>query len=141
MFPIILQAAENFCIHQIREPYTISDAVHKKRTLIAYIKIETTNKSKYRVYVACEPAFVQKIAQIFLEEDVSDEETLVDMTLETLNLIVGSAKVLAKETNEEFTISTPDFVALAPFETEYEQASVFTIGSKTMILAIKEIDG
>lgn len=141
MFPIILQAAENFCIHQIREPYTISDETHKKRTLIAYIDIETANGSKYRVYVACENAFVQKIAQIFLEEDASDEETLKDMVLETLNLIVGSAKVLAKETEAEFTISTPHFVAIAPFEAEHEQASMFMVGSNTMILAIKEIDG
>lgn len=40
MFKTIIQASENFCIHQIRVPHVINDGVNKKRTLIAYIDID-----------------------------------------------------------------------------------------------------
>lgn len=142
MLETIIKAAENFCIHQIREPYTISQRLEKKRTLIAYIDIETIGSVKYRVYIAFEPPFVQKIAKVFLEEDESDEETIIDMALETVNLIVGNAKVLSTSTQKgSFNIETPHFVKFDTFSMAGKVAQVFTIDSHTMTVAIKETDG
>ncbi|MDY0117682.1 MAG: chemotaxis protein CheX [Sulfurimonadaceae bacterium] len=142
MLETIIKAAENFCIHQIREPYTISQRLEKKRTLIAYIDIETVGSTQYRVYIAFDPLFVQKIAKVFLEEDESDEETLIDMALETVNLIVGNAKVLVQSTQKgSFNIETPHFVKFDTFSMVGKVAQVFTIDSHTMTIAIKELDG
>lgn len=108
MLPIIVEAATNFCIHQIRLPYDVKDAAAKKRTLFAYIDIETTNGEIHRAYIGCDPMLIQTIAEIFLGEDESDEQTLADMLLETTNMIVGSAKVLAGELYETtISIATP----------------------------------
>ena len=142
MINTILKAGENFCIHQIRLPYQISDTIEKTRTLIASIDIDAKNGSRYRVYVAAEPAFVQRISKIFLEEEESDEETLVDMALETVNLIVGSAKVLAQDKDESsFTIATPVFDKVDIFQYPYDEAKMIEIGNDRIIFAIKEIDG
>jgi len=108
MLPIIVEAATNFCTHQIRLPYDLVTPSGKKRTLIAYIDIETTNGDTHRAYIGCDAMLIQTIAEIFLGEDESDEQTLIDMLLETTNMIVGSAKVLAGELYETtMTIATP----------------------------------
>lgn len=141
MFNTIIKASENFCLHQIRLPHKVSDGETKKRTLIAYIDINASDGKKHRVYLACEPAFVQRVSKLFLEEDESDEETLIDMALETTNLIVGSAKVIAEDANENpYTIATPHFVKLDIFDLEYDESKIIKIEDDTMIIAIKELD-
>ncbi|MBV5320695.1 MAG: chemotaxis protein CheX [Sulfuricurvum sp.] len=108
MLPIIIEAATNFCLHQIRLPFDFIDGSDKKRTLLAYIDIETTNDGLHRAYIGCDDRLIQMITEIFLGEEDSDEQTLVDMLLETTNMIVGSAKVLAGELYETtITIATP----------------------------------
>lgn len=71
---------------------------------------------------------MQRISKVFLEEDNSDEETLIDMALETTNLIVGSAKVIAEEADENpYTINTPHFEKIDNFNFEYDEAKVIKI--------------
>ena len=140
MLKTITEALENFCIHQIQIPHTIKSGVSKKESLIAYIDIDTQAGKKYRVYIASDPNFMQRISKLFLEEDKSDEETLIDMTLETTNLIVGSAKVIAEEANDNpYTINTPHFIKIGIFDFEYDQAKFLSIENDEMLIAIKEL--
>ena len=142
MINTILEASTNFCTHQIRSEYEVNDGITNTRTLIAYIDIDTQAGTTHRVYVASDKNFMQRISKLFLEEDESDEETLMDMTLETTNLIVGSAKVISEETNvNPYTINTPHFLKVGLFDLEYDQAKIITIGNDEMIIAIKELDG
>ena len=142
MLNVISQALENFCIHQIRIPYTLNEGIIDKRTLIAYIDIEMQEDDKtHRVYLAAVPAFAQRVSTIFLEEDESDEETLMDMMLETANLVVGSAKVIAEESGKNpFVIKTPHFEKIDLFDFPYDLAKVIKIEDDEMIIAIKELN-
>ena len=142
MFNTIIKASENFCIHQIREAYKIETAPQiDEKLIITYIDIDATIGGKFRVYLASDKLFMQKISKLFLEEDESDEETLIDMTLETANLIIGSAKVLAEEANENvFTIATPHFLKIDVFDFKYDELKVIQIENEKMLIAIKEID-
>ncbi len=140
MLNTILQALENFCIHQLGTQCTIDDGVSKKRTLIAYIDIDTKSNQNYRVYIASDKNFIQRVSQLFLEEDESDEETLIDMALETTNLVVGSAKVIAEELDiNPYIIQTPHFLEVGIFNLEYDQAKIFTIENDEVSIAIKEL--
>ena len=140
MLKTIIQASENFCIHQIRLPHVVGNGINEKRTLIAYIDIDTQDNKKHRVYIASELSFMQRISKLFLEEDESDEETLIDMALETANLIVGSAKVIAEEANENpYTINTPFFEKIDSFDFEYDEAKIIKVENDEMIIAIKEL--
>jgi len=140
MLQTIVEASENFCVHQIRTPYKLEDGISTDRTLIAYIDIETLDSDKYRVYLAADVGFLQRVSKIFLEEDESDEETLIDMALETTNLIVGSAKVIAQEKDiNPYNIQTPNFLKIDVFDFEYDQAKVITVEDDKMIIAIKEL--
>ncbi|WP_373003743.1 chemotaxis protein CheX [Sulfurimonas sp.] len=140
MLKTIIQASENFCIHQIREPHVIHDGINEKRTLIAYIDIDAQDGKKHRVYIASDENFMQRISKLFLEEDESDEETLIDMTLETTNLIVGSAKVIAEEADENpYTINIPHFEKIDNFDFAYDEAKIVKIENDEMIIAIKEL--
>ncbi|MBA1432367.1 MAG: chemotaxis protein CheX [Epsilonproteobacteria bacterium] len=135
------QAAENFCVHQIREPHELDDAPTQKRTLIAYIDIDTQDGKKQRVYIASDKDFMQRVSKLFLEEDESDEDTLKDMTLETANLIIGSAKVIAEETTKEpFTIGTPHFEKIGEFNFPVDNVKTIKIGNDELTIAIKKID-
>jgi chemotaxis protein CheY-P-specific phosphatase CheC len=141
MLETIKQAAENFCTHQIREACTSEKEITKEKTLIAYIDIETNDKRRYRVYVVAEENFIQKVAKLFLEEEKSDKETLQDMLLETTNLIVGSAKVLAEDNeNQAFTITTPKFEKNGLFNFQVDQAVTLKVGDAALSLAIKELN-
>ncbi len=141
MLTTILQASENFCVHQIREECTINESFSKKRTLIAFIDITRTDDARYRVYIASDEAFMQRVSFLFLEEKQSDEETLIDMTLETANLIIGSAKVLAEETNtNSYTISTPHFEKIGTFDFDIDDAKTLKVGEDEITVAIKELD-
>ncbi|MDQ1243916.1 MAG: hypothetical protein QG565_256 [Campylobacterota bacterium] len=140
MLNIIIEASRNFCIHQIRLPHEIVDNITQMRTLIAYIDIETINGKKHRVYIGATPSFAQRISTLLLEEDESDESTLIDMTLETTNLIVGSAKVLAQNASEyAYIMSTPHFEKIDNFDFAYDQAKVLRVENDEMIIAIKEL--
>lgn len=140
MLKTIIQASENFCIHQIREPHVISNGINEKITLIAYIDISVQDGKKHRVYIASDKNFMQRISKLFLEEDESDDETLIDMTLETANLIVGSAKVIAEEADENpYTINTPHFEKIDNFDFAYDEAKIIKVQNDEMIIAIKEL--
>lgn len=140
MLKTIIEASENFCIHQIREPHKINDGEIKKRTLIAYIDIDTKDGLQHRVYIASDENFMQRVSKLFLEEDESDEETLINMTLETANLIIGSAKVIAEEADiNPYTINTPYFEKLDIFDFEYDQSKVIKIQNDEFMIAIKKL--
>lgn len=140
MLPTILQAAENFCIHQIRLPHTTTQISDKKRTLIAYLDIETKSGIKHRAYLGCDSVLIQHIAEIFLGEENSDEETLMDMLLETTNMIIGSAKVLSEASDaNSFTISTPHFIKEDYFTMPYDAMHTVQIANGEMLLAIKAL--
>jgi hypothetical protein len=142
MLKTIVEACENFCQHQIRLPSTIEDVQTKKRTLIAYLDINTADGSQHRVYIAAEPSFVQRVSKLFLEEDESDEETLIDMILELANLIVGSAKVIAAENGDSsYTIDTPHFLKTDIFDFSYDFSKTLRVENDAIIIAIKELNG
>lgn len=141
MLKTIVEASENFCIHQIRKPYVLHDTIQTQKILIAYIDINTTDAKKHRVYLGSDTNFMQRIAKIFLEEDESDEETLIDMALETANLIVGSAKVIAEESSvDTYTIGTPNFEKYDLFDCEYDQIQYIEIDNDILLVAIKELN-
>lgn len=140
MLPTILQAAENFCMHQIRLPHTTAKISDKKRTLIAYLDIETQNGDKHRAYLGCDNVLIQHIAEIFLGEENSDEETLMDMLLETTNMIIGSAKVIAEVSDSNaFKISTPHFLKEDYFTMPYDGMHTVQVANGEMLIAIKAL--
>ncbi|MFA6188262.1 MAG: chemotaxis protein CheX [Sulfuricurvum sp.] len=140
MLETILLAAENFCIHQICLPHTKGGFNDKKRTLIAYLDIETPEGNKHRTYFGCDDVLIQYIAEIFLGEENSDKETLTDMLLETANMIIGSAKVIAEESNiNPFTISTPNFLIEDCFTMPYDASHAIQVANGEMMIAIKAL--
>jgi len=140
MIQYIETAAENFSRHQLESPYQKVETVPNVRTFIAYIDINKQNGGSHRVYLACDEALMQQIAELFLGESVSDEATLIDFVLETANMIIGSAKVIAEEENREaFTIATPIFEKFDHFDIPYDEQSVLRINDHTAIIAIKEL--
>lgn len=140
MLPIIIHTAESFCKHQLQLPYEQSDEDSKKRTFLAYIDIESQNNKMYRVFIGCDEPLIQTITKTFLGEDSCDELTLIDMLLETTNMIVGSAKVLAAELYEtSMTIMTPFYMGeFSPIENPNEK-KFLTIDNGKMMIAMQRL--
>ncbi len=140
MLPIIVHAAENFCQHQLRLPFERIESSQKKRTLLAYIDIEEKNAALHRVYIGCDETLMQRISETFLGEDESDEQTLIDMLLETTNMIVGSAQVLAEESYEiTITIMTPFFISADTSKGELQEVQHLSIDNGEMMIALKRL--
>ncbi len=140
MIALLTKAAENFCIHQIRKSHNVSDKKIETRTVVAYIDIDADTGSKHRVFTIYDTDFIQMVAEVFLFEDESDDETLQDMALETANMIIGSAKVLAAESNDtHFNISTPHLEMVDVSTLQYDTSSTISIEDASMMIAIKEL--
>ncbi len=140
MLSFITQAAENFCIHQIRIPHTVHPHLPKTRTLIAYLDVTSEDGSAFRTYIGCDPTLIQHVAELFLGEESSDEETLRDMLLETTNMVIGSAKVLASESSEfAFSISTPHILENAEFSMPLDEYCTIAVADGEMGIAIKAL--
>jgi len=140
MLPIIVQAAENFCHHQLCLPFERTTSFSQKRTLLAYIDIEAVDGSVHRAFIGCDTILIQAIAETFLGEDESDEQTLIDMLLETTNMIVGSAKVLAEESYEtSISIMTPFFSSTTIGEGDLEEIQHLRVEDGEMIIALQRL--
>ncbi len=141
MLESIVKAAENFCIHQLGSDAKVEDASSTEDgALLAYIDLETEAGEKFRVYLIAQKDFVQHVAQIFLDEDASDDETIMDMALECTNLIVGSAKVIAQEKGIHFTIQTPHLQRADELKEEFTQAKRVICNGNTLFIALKEME-
>ena len=141
MLNTIGMAAENFCTHQMGIPNVKKGKTPDTQMFITYIDININNQKNYRVYIMPNKDFIQNVAEIFLEEEQSDTETLQDMALETANLIVGSAKVIAQKNKHNVTIQTPHFEKIGTFDAFYDERETFFINTqKSLTLAIKELN-
>lgn len=140
MLQTIIEAATNFCHEQLGvEKIELHETKHlESGALVAYIDIEVQQNDIYRVYLAAEKDFVQFVAQIFLEEDESDEETIMDMAMECTNLIVGSAKVIASKKGVDFNISTPHLEKVEAFTHNFDEAALLECNGKTLFIALEE---
>lgn len=140
MLSYILQAAENFCTHQIGLPYLIIPERSKKRTLIAYLDVETHQGKLFRTYFGCDETLLQRIGEIFLGEETLEKETLRDMLLETTNMVIGSAKVISEESSENpFNIRTPHFLAHEFFTIEVDEYTSLHLSEGEMFMALKAL--
>ena len=139
MLSVIVQAAINFCKHQLHEECSIENSISKMRMLIASIDV-IQNETSHIVYVAITEELLQSLCEIFLFETQSDEQTLQDMLLETTNMIVGSAKVLAQESDDHnvFTIKTPIFLETKEFDYPNMSSASLTLNNGNILIAIKD---
>jgi hypothetical protein len=140
MIHYIETAAHNFSSHQLQSSFKKLDKSPKVRTFIAYIDIVMGSGGTKRVYLACEENLLKEIAELFLDEAIDDEETLRDFALETANMVIGSAKVIAEEEDiEPFSIGTPIFEKIDYFDYPTDSQSVVSINNHTVIIATKEL--
>jgi len=139
MISIIIEAAENFLQNQIALKTSKTDALTKLRTVIASIDVKMDNGDIKTVYLGFNEALIKEIVSVYLMEDNADETTMRDMALESANMIVGSAKVLAEnEEKEHFMITTPEFVAIKDFETcDCSDLSIIQTAKEALVIGIK----
>jgi hypothetical protein len=139
MISIIIEAAENFLQNQIDLKTSKADALTKLRTVIASIDVKMDNGDIKTVYLGFNEALIKEIVSVYLMEDDADEATMRDMALESANMIVGSAKVLAENAEKEhFMITTPEFVAIEDFETcNCSDLSIIHTAKEALVIAIK----
>jgi Chemotaxis phosphatase CheX len=139
MVSIIIQAAENFLRDQIQLVPKEADALSQLRTVIASIDIKMDDGKVRTVYLGFNEALLKEIVSVYLFEDEADEQTMIDMALESTNMIVGSAKVLAEQAEKEhFMITTPEFKAIEEFQNcQCSEFSVLNTSKEGLVIGIK----
>ena len=139
MISIIIEAAENFLQNQIDLKTNRVDTLNKLRTVIASIDVKMDDGEVKTVYLAFNEALIKAIVSVYLMEDDADDETMKDMALETANMIVGSAKVLAENAEKaHFMITTPKFIAIEEFETcSCSELSIIQTVKEALVIGIK----
>ncbi len=139
MISLIIEAAENFLHNQIELKTEKSDTLSQVRTVIASIDVKMDDGETKSVYLGFNEALIKEIVSIYLMEDDADDQTMTDMALESTNMIVGSAKVLAEEAQKEhFMITTPKFKAIEEFSNcECSEFSVLKTAKEDLVIGIK----
>jgi len=139
MVSIIIQAAENFLRDQIQLVPEETDALSQLRTVIAFIDIKMDDGAVKTVYLGFNEILLKEIVSVYLFEDEADEQTMIDMALESTNMIVGSAKVLAEQAEKEhFMITTPEFKAIEEFQNcQCSEFSVLNTAKEGLVIGIK----
>lgn len=139
MISVIVKAAENFLQNQIQLKTELTDTLSQMRTVIASISIKLDNGEVNTVYLGFDEALLKEIVSVYLCEDEADEETMIDMALESTNMIVGSAKVLAEQAEiEHFMITTPEFKAIEEFQNcQCSEFSVLNTSKEGLVIGIK----
>jgi hypothetical protein len=139
MVSIIIQAAENFLRDQIQLVPEEADALSQLRTVIASIDIKMDDGEVKTVYLGFNEMLLKEIVSVYLFEDEADEQTMIDMALESTNMIVGSAKVLAEQAEKEhFMITTPQFKAIEEFQDcNCSEISVLNTAKEGLVIGIK----
>ncbi|MEA1916958.1 MAG: chemotaxis protein CheX [Campylobacterota bacterium] len=140
MVDVIVESAQNFVKHQMELESVKDSEISSEDMFISYIDITMHDGLKQRIYLGCHRDVLQRLADIMLFEEESEDEVLQDMMLETANLVIGSAKVLASESYDiHFDISTPYFEKIAPFDFEYDKIQSVIIDGNAMIVANKTL--
>ncbi len=139
MISIIIEAAENFLHNQIDLKTQRVDQLSQMRTVIASIEVKMDDGDIKSVYLGYNEALLSEIVSVYLMEDEADEQTMIDMALESTNMIVGSAKVLAEEAEKEhFMITTPLFEKIEDFNIcDCSEFSVIQTKKEGLVIAIK----
>jgi len=139
MISIIIEAAENFLHNQIDLKTKKSDSLTQLRTVIASIDVKMDDGDIKTIYLGFNEALIKEIVSIYLMEDDADDETMKDMALESTNMIVGSAKVLAEEAEKEhFMITTPEFKAIEEFATcDCSEYSIIQTEKDSLVIGIQ----
>ena len=139
MISIIIEAAENFLQNQIDLKTNKTDTLSKLRTVIASIDVKMDDGEVKTVYLGFNEALIKEIVSVYLMEDDADDSTMQDMALESANMIVGSAKVLAENAEKEhFMITTPTFVAIEEFGVcTCSELSVIETAKEALVIGIK----
>ncbi len=139
MISLIVEAAENFLHNQIELKTEKSDTLSQVRTVIASIDVKMDNGETKSVYLGFNEALIKEIVSVYLMEDDADDQTMKEMALESTNMIVGSAKVLAEEAEQEhFMITTPKFKAIEEFSNcGCSELSVLKTSKEDLVIGIK----
>ena len=142
MISIIIEAAENFLRDQIdlkTHKHNKVDSLAQMRTVIASIDIQINTGEIRTVFLGFNEALIKEIVSVYLMEDDADEQTMQDMALESTNMIVGSAKVLAEQAEKEhFMITTPEFKAIEEFEAcDCSELSIIQTPKEALVIGIR----
>jgi hypothetical protein len=139
MISLIKQAAVNFLHHQIALESHAGEHLSQVRTVIASIDIKMDDGEIKTVYLGFNEGLIKEIVSVYLGEDEPDEQTMQDMALESTNMIVGSAKVLAEEAEKEhFMITTPEFKAIESFDNcQCSEVTILQTPKEALIIGIK----
>jgi len=142
MISVIIEAAENFLHNQIElttEKSNDMSSLKEVRTVIASIEVKMDDGETKTVYLGFNESLIKEIVSVYLMEDDADDDTMQDMALESTNMIVGSAKVLAEEAqNEHFIITTPEFKAIEEFQNCLcSDVSIISTQKDSLVIGIK----
>ena len=139
MISLIIEAAENFLHNQIELKTDKTDKLTKVRTVIASIDVKMDDGELKTVYLGFNEGLIKEIVSVYLCEDDADEQTMQDMALESTNMIVGSAKVLAEAAEKEhFMITTPKFKAIEEFgNCQCSDFSILQTDKEALVIGIK----
>jgi len=98
-------------------------------------KIEIKGDFNFDIYAVIPKSKLDYIAEFWFGD--SDDYDVEDLTKEIINLIVGNAKVIAKNRDITFNISTPEFLGKYD-KIEYDDLIKFKFRNSCFYLLFKE---
>ena len=112
MIDVLAKATENFITHQLRETSNKDSETYKDKKHQSTIDLIASNATQ-KAYFYYTDKFIQTVSHALLCEETTDEAALTDLINETTNMIAGSAKIVASESDAtNFDIGIPTYDGL-----------------------------
>ncbi len=137
MLLLIKRSAMEFCTQQLQQKCINIDNEYLGKQFISSINVQISD-IKHTIYIGINKELLQDIYHLFFEDDEHPSQNdLIDMLLETVNMIVGHAKTMAQEI-EYFVIDIPRFINYEIFNYLHTQKICLNQKNKYLTIAIKE---
>ena len=109
MMDTLIKASHNYIYHQLRLESTSDATFSPNKYHHSTIDVIGTNGTKVASFWYSND-FIVSVSVAMLDDDQPDEATIIDLVNETTNQIVGSAKIVAAESDaEDFDIGLPQY--------------------------------
>jgi len=143
LFSYIQASAKNFFDNIIEDEIEDFDGdCAKSKYYISSIDFMVDDISEtYDLYFQKET--LENVAHVLLGDKHQSTKSIIDLSNEVANLLIGSAKVLIEESNVniDYKISTPSFIGedMEFDESKYEEKYIFGLSQRCAIIAKKRM--
>ncbi len=141
MREIIQKAAENFFVSTLGLGFSVQDETIVSGVYVSKISLINEGK-KHLFYLCLDEALLLEISNVMFMDENPSQDTLIDLSNESANLIVGNAKILLSSGDlETIKLGTPEYQGYWEYEyaKTFDERYFFDVENHTVFIGLETV--